>query len=442
MTEQRHRVVIIGGGFGGMNVAKGLMRQPVDVTLIDKRNFHLFQPLLYQVATGGLSPGDIAHPLRAVFSNAENITTLKAEAVDIDPVQQKVMLRDGDVDYDTLVVATGATHSYFGHDEWEKKAPGLKTMEDALTIRHRILLAFEAAERESNPEKRQAWMTFVVVGGGPTGVELAGALAELAKNTLENDFRRIDPADTRIILVEAVDRVLPPYPENLSAKAQKSLEKLGVQVKTNLMVTDIQDDLIKVKNTENDQVQEIKTQTVLWGAGTQASKLGHILHKKAGAELNRAGKVKVEPNLSVAAAPNIFVIGDLAFATDDEGQPLPGLASVAMQQGKYIAKLIKQRLIGQATDDFSYVDKGMMSIIGRNSAVAQAMGFEFSGFIAWLVWVFVHIYYLIGFDNKVAVILQWAWNYITYNRGARLITNEKSYNLIHKSPDKQPFASS
>lgn len=426
----KHRVVIIGGGFGGMNAAKRLGRTDFEVTLIDKRNFHLFQPLLYQVAIGGLSPGDIAHPLRAVVRHSKNVAVLKAEAIDFDPIDRKIILLDGEVPYDSLIVATGSSHHYFGNEQWAEKAPGLKTIEDALEIRRRIFLALEAAEREPDPTKRRAWLTFVVVGGGPTGVELAGSLAELARTTVNEDFRHLSSADTKIILLEALDRVLPPYPEDLSAKAQRSLEKLGVEVQTGTMVTDIQDGVVRVRRGKDKPEEAIPTQTVLWGAGIKASPWGKILAEKTGAETNKAGKVLVEPDLSLRTQPNIFVIGDLAALNDEKGEPLPGLAAVAIQQGRYVAETLVNRVKGRRVEPFKYRDKGTMAIIGRNSAVADANGFHISGFVAWLAWIFVHIYYLIGFDNKVSVLFQWGWNYFTFNRGAQLITNEETFRLV------------
>ena len=394
----------------------------------------MFQPLLYQVATGGLSPGEIAHPLRSIFRNDKNISVLKAEVVDILPEQQQVIFRDGELAYDWLIVATGASHHYFGHESWAKAAPGLKTIEDALEIRRRVLLAFEAAEREPDPQKRRAWLTFIIVGGGPTGVELAGTLAELAYKTLADEFRHIDPTQARIILLEAVDRILPPYSPDLSAKAEQSLTQLGVTVQTRTMVTEIQDGIIKVKRGDNNETGQIQAQTILWGAGLKASPLSDILAKRADAELDKAGRVVVNPDLSISNYPNIFVIGDLANFSHQNGEPLPGLAAVAMQQGSYTARLINQKLQGKTLVPFHYKDKGKMSIIGRNAAVVEIRSWRLSGFVAWLMWVFVHIYYLIGFDNKVLVLFQWAWSYITSRRGTRLITNETTFELVEARP--------
>ncbi len=430
-NSKKQRVVIIGGGFGGLYTAKALGNTPVDVTLIDKRNFHLFQPLLYQVATGGLSPGDISSPLRAVLSRYKNVKVVAAEATDVDPDTQRVILSDGEVPYDTLIVATGVSHHYFGNDEWAESAPGLKTIEDAVHIRRHILLAFEAAERESDPAKRRAAMTFVVVGAGPTGVELAGALAELAHKTLKDDFRNIDPAEAKILLLEGMDRVLPPYPPELSAKAEKSLEKLGVVVQTNTMVTDIDGDEVTMK--QGDDSETIRARTVLWAAGVQASGMGKILADRTGVELDRSGRVIVEPDLSLANQPNIFVIGDLAhFAHQNEGKPLPGVAQVAIQQGQYMAKLVRKRLKGQTPESFRYFDKGSLAVIGRNAAVADIGPLKFSGFFAWLLWVFIHIMYLVEFDNRLIVFFQWAWNYVTRKRGARLITGPQPYPRVEQ----------
>ncbi|HXW00727.1 MAG TPA: NAD(P)/FAD-dependent oxidoreductase [Anaerolineae bacterium] len=430
-SSQIPHVVIIGGGFGGLYAAKALGDVPVQVTLVDKRNFHLFQPLLYQIATGGLSPGDIASPLRAVLNRYKNIQVLTAEVIDLQPEQQKVILRDGELTYDILVVATGVSHHYFGHEEWAEVAPGLKTVEDATEIRRRILLAFEAAEREPDPEKRREWLTFVIVGGGPTGVELAGALAELAHKTLKDDFRRINPTDAKILLLEGVDRVLPPYPPELSAKAEQALIRLGVTVQTQTTVTDIQDGLITLRRGDGPS-EQIQTRTVLWAAGMKASVLGQILAERGGTMLDRAGRVIVEPDLSVAGQPNIFVIGDLANFSHQDEKPLPGVAQVAMQQGGYVAKLIQRRLKGETLAPFHYRDPGSLAVIGRNAAVADFGFIKFGGFLAWLIWVFIHIFYLIEFDNRLMVMFQWAWNYFTRKRGARLITGKDPVPILKK----------
>ncbi|MBE9188907.1 NAD(P)/FAD-dependent oxidoreductase [Gloeocapsopsis crepidinum LEGE 06123] len=422
--QSPHRVVIVGGGFGGLYAAKSLGSVPVEVTLIDKRNFHLFQPLLYQVATGTLSPADISSPLRAVLSRNKNTKVLMGEVVDIDPEQRKVTLQNQDLHYDSLIVATGVKHSYFGKDEWSEFAPGLKTVEDALEMRRRIFVAFEAAEKETDPEKRRAWLTFVIVGGGPTGVELAGAIAELAYSTLKKDFRNIDTAEAKILLLEGMDRLLPPYATELSTKATTSLQQLGVTVQTKTLVTNIADDIVTMK--QGDEVTQIAAKTILWAAGVKASAMGEILAKRTGAQIDRAGRVIVEPDLSIPDHPNIFVVGDLANFSHQNSKPLPGVAPVAMQEGQYVAALIKQRLQAKTLPPFNYFDRGSLAVIGRNAAVVDFGFVKFSGFLAWLTWVFVHIYFLIEFDNKLVVLLQWGWNYWTRKRGARLITGEES----------------
>ncbi|MEB3211440.1 MAG: NAD(P)/FAD-dependent oxidoreductase, partial [Leptolyngbyaceae bacterium] len=366
--DSLHRVVIVGGGFGGLYAAKELDPSMFDVTLIDRRNFHLFQPLLYQVATGSLSPADIASPLRVVLSGKKNTTVMMDEVTDIDPQNNLITLRKSKIPYDTLIIATGVSHHYFGNDHWAEHAPGLKTIEDALSIRQRIFLAFEAAERESDPVMRKEWLTFVIVGGGPTGVELAGALAELANYTLKKDFRHINTKETRVILLEGMDRVLPPYSPELSAQAQKDLEKLGVQVQTARMVTNIEEHTVTTK--QGDRTETIKARTILWAAGVKASPLGKVVAERTGAELDRAGRVVVNPDLSVADHPNIFVIGDLANYAHQSDRPLPGVGAVAMQQGSYIAKLIKAKEQCKTVGPFRYKDGGSLAVIGRNKAVA------------------------------------------------------------------------
>ncbi|MBD2034757.1 NAD(P)/FAD-dependent oxidoreductase [Leptolyngbya sp. FACHB-321] len=424
-TEQpaAHRVVVIGGGFGGLYAAKALGRTAADVTLIDKRNFHLFQPLLYQVATGTLSPADISSPLRGILSDSKNTQVLMDEVIDLDPHQQQIVLQQGEsLSYDTLIVATGVSHHYFGNDQWKQTAPGLKTIEDALEMRRRIFVAFEAAEKETDPEQRRAWLTFVVVGGGPTGVELAGAIAELAFKTLKRDFRNIDTNEAQVLLLEGLDRVLPPYPPELSAKAEASLTKLGVTVETKVLVTNIQDNTVTVKR--DGQEEYIPARTVLWAAGVKASAMGQVLADRAGAALDRVGRVMVEPDLSLANHPNIFVIGDLANFPHQGERPLPGVAPVAMQEGEYVAKLLKQRWLGNTVTPFVYKDFGSLAVIGQNEAVADLGFVRFDGVLAWLLWIFAHIYFLIEFDNKLIVMLQWGWNYFTRKRGARIITGE------------------
>ncbi len=427
-----HHVVIIGGGFGGLYAAQALKRAPVQVTLVDRRNFHLFQPLLYQVATGALSPANIAAPLRAILKRQKNTHVLLAEVTDIDVAGQRLILSDGVISYDTLIVAAGVRHHYFGNEQWAALAPGLKTVEDATEIRRRILLAFEAAEREPDPHLRRAWLTFVIVGAGPTGLELAGALGEIAMHTLREDFRAINPAEARIILVEAADRVLPPYPPVLSAKAARAIEHLGVIVQTGATITAIDTDGVAVSTGACEE--RIPTRTVLWAAGVQASPLGGILQERAGATLDRAGRVVVEPDLSVPGHPETFVIGDLAYFCHQTGSPLPGVAPVAMQQGRYVAALIRRRLRRERTTLFRYRDRGSMATIGRGVAVADLFGrWRFNGVLAWLAWLFIHLMYLVEFDNRLLVLTQWAWNYFTWNRGARLITGESPLPLGRKS---------
>ncbi|MEM9772218.1 MAG: NAD(P)/FAD-dependent oxidoreductase [Cyanobacteria bacterium P01_D01_bin.73] len=417
---QRHRVVIVGGGFGGLYAAKALGSADVDVTIIDRRNFHLFQPLLYQVATGSVSPADIASPLRVVVGRNKNTKVIHRKAVDINPKNQTVVLDDGEVDYDTLVLATGGSHHYFGNDQWKDIAPGLKTVEDALEIRRRIFSAFEKAEQETDPEIQKALLTFVIVGAGPTGVELAGAIAEISHGPMSKDFSNIDTTQAKIILVEGMDRVLPPYDPSLSADAQESLESLKVTVRTKALVTEVTENGVSLK--QGDNTEWVSAKTVLWAAGVRASKLGQVLSDRTGAELDRAGRVVVEPDLSIPGHPNIFVVGDLANFPHQGERPLPGVAPVAMQEGEYVAKLIKTRQAGKEMSQFVYSDFGSMAVIGRNSAVADLKFLKFSGPLAWFVWIFAHIYYLIEFDNKLVVLLQWGWNYFTKGRGARLIT--------------------
>ncbi len=427
-NQSPHHVVIVGGGFGGLHAALSLGDAPVKVTLIDKRNFHLFQPLLYQVATGGLSPAEISSPLRSILNKQQNTTVLMGEVQNVDPHQQKIFLNKGEINYDTLIVATGVSHHYFGNEQWAPTAPGLKTVEDALEMRRRIFMAFEAAEKEHDAEKRRAWLTFVIVGGGPTGVELAGAISELAYSTLKKDFRNIDTAEAKIILVEGMDRVLPPYSPDLSAKAEESLVNLGVEVRTKALVTNIADKLVTIR--QGDETMVVEARTVLWAAGVKASAMGGILAEHTGAELDRVGRVMVEQDLSIKGYPQIFVLGDLANFTKPDGKPLAGVAPVATQEGKYVADLILKRLEGKTLPAFEYNDAGSLSVIGRHSAVADFGKIKMSGFFAWLIWVFVHIYYLIEFDNKLVVFIQWTWSYFTRKRGARLITGDESLGQI------------
>jgi len=419
--SERHRVVIIGGGFGGLDAAKALGNVPVDVTLIDRRNFHLFQPLLYQVATGGLSPANVAAPLRGILKRERNVHVMLGEVVGINVGERRVVLRDGThVPYDSLIVSAGAGHHYFGNDEWAELAPGLKTIEDATEIRSRILSAFEAAERETDPERIRAWLTFVIVGAGPTGVELAGALAEIAQDTLRHDFRHIDPTNARTLLIEGVDRVLPPFPPNLSEGAKASLERLGVEIRTDTLVTDIQADSVTLQTGE--QVEQLSTHTVLWAAGVRASPLGDVLAGQTGADQDRAGRVIVEPDCTLPDHPEVFVVGDLAHYAYQTGEPLPGVAQVAMQQGRYAARVVRARLDEKSIGAFRYRDYGNMAVIGRNAAVADLGRLKLSGYIAWLAWLFIHLMHLVGFENRLLVFMQWAWNYLTHNRAARLIT--------------------
>jgi len=420
--NQPHRVVIIGGGFGGLSAALRLKRAPVQVTLIDRCNYHLFQPLLYQVATGALSPANIASPLRTILKRQKNTRVLLAEATRIDAADRRVILSDGAVEYDTLIVSAGARHQYFGHDEWEEFAPGLKTIDDATDMRRRILLALEAAEREPDPEKLRAWMTFVIVGAGPTGVELAGTLGEIASDALRDDFRKINTSEARIILVEGTDRVLPVYPQQLSAAARRMLERLGVTVRTGAMVTDIRKESVTVR--EGDRTETIPTRTILWAAGVLGSPLGRIISQVAGAALDKAGRVIVEPDLTVPGHPEIFVIGDLANFSHQGGKPLPGVAQPAIQEGRYVARAIERRLRGETTPPFHYLDKGNLATIGRAAAVADLNWLRLSGIPAWLMWVFIHLMYIVEFQNRLLVLVQWAWLFITYDRSARLITGK------------------
>jgi NADH dehydrogenase len=415
-----HRVVIIGGGFGGLYAAQALKRVPVQVTLVDRRNFHLFQPLLYQVATGGLSPADICAPLRSVVRRQQRTAVVMAEVTDIDPRDRRVLLRDGELGFDTLVVAAGACHHYFGNDHWAEWAPGLKTVEDATRMRSRILRAFESAERARDPAQREALMTFLIVGGGPTGVELAGAIGELARHTLRKDFRHVRTPDAKILLVEGFERILPGYPPRLSAAAKRSLERLGVRVETRTLVSDIEGDRTTLKT--GDTSRSVRAATVLWAAGVQTSPLARVLAERAGAELDRAGRVHVACDCSLPGHPEILVIGDMCRFPHQDGAPLPGVAPVAMQQGSYVARLIHDRLQGHATPPFRYRNRGNLAVIGRASAVADLGWVRFTGYPAWLLWLFVHIMYLVEFGNRLVVFVHWAYSYFTRKRGARLIT--------------------
>jgi NADH dehydrogenase len=416
----RHKVVIIGGGFGGLTAAQKLAGADVDVTLIDRRNFHLFQPLLYQVATGALSPANIAAPLRAVLRRARNCQVLMGEVTGFDVPGKAVLVGDERIPFDSLIVAAGATNNYFGKPEWEKNAPGLKTIEEATEIRRRVLQAFEEAERHPKGPDRDRNMTFIVVGGGATGVEMAGAIGELSHQTLRKDFRNVDTATARIILVEGSERVLEVFPEKLSRKAEKALRKLGVEIRTSSKVRDIQPDHVMIES--GGTMQRVETATVVWGAGVRASPLGKMLAEATGATTDRGGRVVVQPDLTIPGHPNIYAIGDMAAATSN-GKPVPGVAQGAIQGGKFAARAILRRLAGKPdVGTFTYWDKGTLATIGRNAAVGQIGWLKLSGFIAWLAWLFVHIVYLINFSNRVMVLFQWFWNYVTRNRSARLIT--------------------
>jgi NADH dehydrogenase len=419
-----HRVVIVGAGFGGLYAAQALKRAAVELTVIDRRNYHLFQPLLYQVATGGLSPGEIASPVRHVLSRQGNARVWLAEVRDIDVENRRLLLDAGEAPYDTLVLAAGSHYNYFGHDQWSALAPGLKSIEDATEIRSRILTAFESAERQPDAEARRAWLTFVIVGGGPTGVELAGALGEIARDTLRHDFRSINPADARILLMEGSPRILPTFPPDLSASAERALAHLGVETHTGATVVDLNSGGVSVRS--GDHVERIAARTVLWAAGVEASGLGKKLSERTGATLDRGGRLIVAPDLTVPGHSEIFVIGDLASFSHQTGQPLPGLAPVAMAEGRYVARAIQTRLRGEPVAPFHYFDKGNLATIGRNSAVAEFGRLHISGFFAWIVWLFVHLMYLVEFDNRLLVLIQWMYNYITRNRGARLITGPKA----------------
>jgi NADH:ubiquinone reductase (H+-translocating) len=412
MRKGKPRVIVVGAGFGGLYAARALAHLPVQLTVLDRKNHHTFQPLLYQVATAGLSPGDISAPIRGVLRYAQNAEVLLANVTIFDLDRREVMAEDMRLAYDFLVVAAGATHAYFGHPDWEQFAPGLKTLEDALEIRNRVLLAFELAEREAAVTGQHAPLTFVVVGGGPTGVELAGTLAEITRTALAHDFRAIDPKRTRILLLEGGPRVLPTYSPDLSDKAQRQLEKLGVEVRTSTMVTGLEPHAVRIGD------KFLPATVTLWAAGVAASQLGRAL----GVEVDRVGRVLVQPDLSIPGHPEVFVIGDLAAFRTPDGGMLPGVAPVAIQEGKAVAQNIKRDLSGQRRQSFHYVDKGSLATIGRAAAVAQFGKIHISGFLAWLSWLFVHIFFLIGFRNRFVVMFQWAWSYFTFERGVRLIT--------------------
>jgi NADH:ubiquinone reductase (H+-translocating) len=418
----KHRVVILGGGFAGLNAAQKFKRAPVEVSLIDRRNFHLFQPLLYQVATGSLSPGEISAPLRGVLSRQKNAQVLLGEAVDINPDAKRVILRDGATfQYDSLIVATGSKTSYYGHDEWREWAPSLKTIEEATAIRHKILYAFELAERAESEAEARRWLTFVIVGAGATGVELAGALAEIANETLRSDFRKINPQEARIILMEGGLRILAAYPEDLSAKAEKLVERLGVEIMKDVMVTGV--DTAGVTYKHGDVIAHLAAKTVLWAGGVTTTQFGRTLAERTHSETDRSGRIKVNPDLTVPKYPDIFITGDLALSLGENGKPLPGVAQVAIQGGSYAAKAIRARVEGKAPPAaFHYFDKGDLAVIGRAAAIANVFGVHVSGLPAWLIWLFVHLMYIVEFQNRVLVFVQWGFQYLTFSRGARLIT--------------------
>ena len=424
MSKTGHQVVIIGGGFGGLYAAQNLRSSSAEITLIDRRNFHVFQPLLYQIATGGLSPANIASPLRSIVRRQKNCRVVLGEVTGFDLEKNEVLLGDERVRFDSLIVAAGAQNHYFAHPEWEAHAPGLKTIEDATEIRRKILLAFEKAERSTSLEERQRLLTFVIVGGGPTGVELAGAISELAHHTLRHEFRTINPASARILLVEGHDRVLQTFPEKLSARAGRSLRALGVELVLSAHVKQIACDHAVIENASG--IQKIATESVIWAAGVRASPLAELLALATGAAVDRGGRITVNADLTVGQHPHIFAIGDLALARYPDGKPLPGVAPVAMQQGRYVARLILNRVQGHAhnPEPFRYWDKGSMATIGRNAAVVDLYFFAFSGWLAWLTWLFIHISYLIEFQNRFLVMFQWFWGYVTRNRSARLITGQ------------------
>ncbi len=445
---RRGRVVIVGGGFGGLSTARALRRVHVDVALVDRRNFHLFQPLLYQVATGGLSPANIAAPLRSLLRRQKNVDVHLAEVVDVNPLQKFVEIRSVEpgellpqtarLSYDWLVVAAGAGHSYFGHAEWQQLRTGLKTLEDATEMRRRIFSAFEAAEHEKNSRQRRALMTFVVVGGGPTGVELAGAISELARHTLRNDFRNINPSDTHIILVDAQDRMLSGFAPVLSRKAEMSLERLGIELLRQTTVNGIHTDSVTLSTDQQQRV--IPTRTVLWAAGVAGVPLGQSLARVTGVQLDRAGRIPVEPDLTIAGHPNVFVIGDLAHCPGEHGQLLPGVAPVAMQQGRYVGRLIAAQVRGRTPPAaFKYRDRGSMATIGRKSAVAELGFLRLGGLSAWLMWSLVHILSIAQLENRMLVFFQWIWNYLTFNRSARLITETvRTQGPASRATDRQP----
>jgi NADH dehydrogenase len=428
-SQGRPRVVVIGGGFGGLQAVKALRGAPVDVTLIDRRNFHLFQPLMYQVATGALSPGEIAAPLRWIFRREKNVRVMLAEVTEFHLDAHEVVVQPPideaapeQVSYDTLIVAGGSAYSYFGHDEWREPAPEVKSLESALDARRRILEAFEAAELEDDPERRAAWLTFAVVGAGPTGVELAGQIGELARDTLPRDFRDIDPRQGRVLLIEQADRVLTAFPEQLSHRAERALEQIGVTPVLGHLVVGVDDEGVTIQGADGSR--RVPARTVIWAAGVQASSLAAALAAPTGAELDRTGRVTVNPDLTLPGHPEVMALGDMVRVADarGEGVELPGVAPVAMQQGRYAARVVRDRLRGRTTPPFHYRDKGNLATIGRAKAVADIRGLRLSGFLAWMTWLVVHLFYLVGFQNRVLVMIRWAISFVTRGRGARLIT--------------------
>ncbi|HTR37548.1 MAG TPA: NAD(P)/FAD-dependent oxidoreductase [Bryobacteraceae bacterium] len=424
-TEELHNrphVVIVGGGFGGLRAARALRSASVKVTLLDRRNYHLFQPLLYQVATGSLAPAEIAAPLRSIFSRQKNTKVLIGDVKDVHPAVKRVVLADGGVfEYDYLIVAAGSQTSYYGNDGWREWAPGLKSIEEAIHIRHKILYAFEAAERIEDPELRREWLTFVIAGGGATGVELAGAIAEIAQQTLKDDFRSIHPDEARIVLLDGAPRVLGPFPEVLSRKAESSLAKLGVQVRTGVVVKSVDRGGLTLERGAS--VERLPSRTVIWAGGVTAASIGRILAERTHAETDRSGRIVVGPDLTIPGYPDIYVVGDLALCRDRKGKPLPGVAQVAMQQGTYAARAILKQLSGKTgPPPFEYFDKGTLAVIGRAAAVADVFGLHISGLPAWLIWVFIHLMYIVEFQSRLLVFIRWAYEDLTFNRGARLIT--------------------
>lgn len=432
-----HRVLILGGGFAGLVAAQTLKRADVDITLLDKRNFHLFQPLLYQVATGSLSPAEIAAPIRAVLSRQKNVEVLLGEAVDIDPAAKKILLADGEsFPYDTLIIATGSETSYYGNDHWRENAPSLKSVEEATRMRHKLLYAFERAERAETEAEERAWLTFVIVGAGATGLELAGAIAEIAHHTLKHDFRRIRPQEAHILLMEGGPRVLAPYPEDLSAKAEKLVKHLGVEITLGAFVTDIGPDSVSYQHGETSST--LPARTVFWAGGVTATPFAHKVAERLNAQTDRIGRFMVNPDLTVPNHPEIFVLGDLATSFDAKGKPLPGVAQVAIQGGKYAAKLIKARLAGRTLPPFKYFDKGDMAVIGRAAAVANIFGVHVSGFVAWFIWLFIHLIYIVEFQSRIIVLIQWGFLYLSFSRSARLITGELSDESSAPKPSPHP----